>query len=170
MALSETAPDRNQMPALIIIVSGAVLAIASFLEWASAEASVNGQFLQSFNETGTQDLDGKITLVCAIVGIAAAVMWMRGAGKPKSMATLALIVSIVGLAIALIYFSTLDVSDDIPASFTAVGGKVETSGGIGLWLALIGALGMLVGSIMLIRSGRGDAAVAAPPPAAPPAA
>ena len=172
MAVS-AATDENRTPSLIIIVSGALLAIGSFLTWVTVSASVPAaNFSQKISAGGTEVDDGWITLVCGVVAIVAGVMFMQKIGKPRLAAILGLIAGAIALIVGIIDFSDASGQVDVPAAVTAAGGKIDASVGIGLYLVLLAALGVIVGGVMLLRSGSGTAgAVATPPPAStPPAA
>lgn len=172
MAMNEgaTGQSQNQVPFLVATVSAVVLGVASFLNWVTAEVSVPAaNFSRSVSAKGTEGSDGWITLVCAVLAIVFAVVWRNGG--PKALAGLTIAAGAAGLAVGLINYSSLDDTVDLPAQFTSIGGKIEASASIGLWLVLLGGLGVLVGGILMVRTrGSETAAVAAPPPAAPPAA
>jgi hypothetical protein len=171
MAVSATT-DENRTPALVTIVSGALLAIGSFLTWVTVKAEVPAaNFSQNVSASGTKVDDGWITLVCGIVAIVAGVMFIQKMAKPRVAAILALIAAAIALVVGLIDFSDASSQVDVPAAVTAAGGSVDASVGIGLYVVLLGGLGALIGGIMLLRSRAAATDTLAPPPATtPPAA
>ena len=136
----------NRTPALVAIVSGVVLAVSSFLEWAGVDVAPGF----SVSVKGTDGSDGWITLVCGIVAIAAGGMSWNAGAKGKLPGVLAIIAGVIGAAIGLINYSDADGYQSF-----------------GLYLVILGGVGVLVGGIMLLRS-RTDSTTVAPPTDAPP--
>ena len=135
------------LPIRVLVVGGsALLALGSFLPWARAEA---GPF------TATKDGldgDGVLTLVLS-VAIALLFFLVR---KPKVMAWVVIGLGVLAAAIALIDIA--DVSnraDDL--SGRDLGMTASVSVGIGLWLALVGAVVAIVGGIVALVRGPDDA-------------
>lgn len=130
--MSMGAPSTvNRTPALIAIVSGAVLAISSFLEWAAVEVTPGFEVTVS----GTDGSDGWITLVCGAIGVAAGAMSYTAGPKGKLPGVLAIIAGVIGLAVGVINL-----------------GEAEGYQSYGLYLVIIGGIGVAVAGVMLLRS------------------
>ena len=130
--------------ALVTIVSGVVLAISSFLEWAGIEGVISVK--------GTDGSDGWITLVCGLIGVAAGGMVYSAAPTGKLQGILAIVAGAIGAAIGLINYSDAD-------GFQS----------FGLYLVILGGVGLIVGGVLLLRSRTDTAGVVGPPPGdAPP--
>lgn len=138
----------NRTPALVAIVSGVVLAVSSFLEWAGVDVAPGF----SVSVKGTDGSDGWITLVSGIVAIAAGGMSWNAGAKGKLPGVLAIIAGVIGAAIGLINYADADGYQSF-----------------GLYLVILGGIGCLVGGIMLLRSRTDTVTAAAPPPGDTPA-
>lgn len=130
--MSMGAPSAvNRTPALIAIVSGVVLAISSFLEWAAVEVTPGFEVTVS----GTDGSDGWITLVCGAVAVVAGGMAYTAGPKGKLPGVLAIIAGVIGAAVGLINYS-----------------DAQGYQSYGLYLVILGGIGALVGGVMLLRS------------------
>jgi uncharacterized protein involved in response to NO len=116
---------------LIAIVSGVVLAISSFLEWAAVEVTPGFEVTVS----GTDGSDGWITLACGAIGVAAGAMSYTAGPKGKLPGVLAIIAGVIGLAVGVINL-----------------GEAEGYQSYGLYLVIIGGIGVAVAGVMLLRS------------------
>ena len=171
--MDATAQPTNQTPAYLAIASGAVLAIASFLSWVTVKASVPSLGInESFSASGWDGSDGKITLICGLLIAAAGVMYLMKAATPLVHGILAGLAGVAALIVGLIDYSDATDAADVPASVSAVGGKVEGSASFGLYLVILAAVVGIVAAVMLVRNRNAYGAPTAPdvPPAAPPAA
>jgi hypothetical protein len=121
----------NRTPALVAMISGAVLAISSFLEWVSVEVTPGFKVSAS----GMDGSDGWITLVSGVVGVVAGAMAYSAGPKGKLPGILAIVAGIIGLGVGLIDYADADGYQSY-----------------GLYLVILGGLGTLVGGIMLLRS------------------
>lgn len=112
---------------LFIVIAGAVGIVAAFLPWASANLGPFG----SISVSGTDGGDGWI-----LIGLCAAALGLavsQGERDKELDAKMKKIVAGVGAAAtALMLYEVIDVM-----------GTKMVSGGIGLWLGLLGALGVV---------------------------
>ncbi len=131
--------DAKQASGLTFL-GGVLMAIGSFLTWASVSASGAG----AASKSGTEGGDGWITLVIGIALIAAGFMAYSGKALPMWFGWAA---AILGVAVAVFeFFSLKSDLDDFNAVFEGTG--VSGSLGIGFWLVVAGALLGIIGVAM----------------------
>jgi hypothetical protein len=150
--------------AILAIVGGALLAIGSFLAWASVSGGGT-----SVTAKGTDGSDGYITLVAGIVVIACGVLLMR-VGK-KAIAVLAILAALVGGGVGLYDAFTAkdrvldDAAEELATQFGATAsevrvlldqaidaGQIGISLSFGLYMVIAGGALGLVGGILGLRS------------------
>jgi hypothetical protein len=167
-SLGRSAP----VAAILAIVGGALLAIGSFLAWASVSGGGT-----SVTAKGTDGSDGYITLVAGIVVIACGVLLLR-VGK-KAIAVLAIVAALIGGAVGLYDALTAkdrvldDAAEELATQFGATASEVRTlldqaidagqisiSLSVGLYMVIAGGVLGLVGGILGLR-GAGPEPVAA---------
>lgn len=123
---------------LFVVVAGAIGIIAAFLPWASADLGPFG----SISVSGTDGGDGWILigLCAAAVGLAVS-QGDRNAELPANMKKA--VAGVGAAATALMLYEVIDVM-----------GTAMVSGGIGLWLGLLGGLGVV--AVPFIIKGDGN--------------
>lgn len=115
---------------MIVVIASALVVIGAFLTW----ATVSG-FGQSESATGL-DEDGTITLIIGIATIGAA-LFLKGRNR--------MIAVLIGGALVTL-IAVIDVVDVMTAADDFEG--LEASVGIGLWLTLLGGIGILAGAFV----------------------
>lgn len=178
---------------ILAIVGGALLAIGSFLSW----ATVSGTGTE-VSATGMDGSDGVITLVAGLAALACGVIAMK-AGR-RALAVIAIVAGLIGAGVGL--YDALTAKDSVLDSAseevaTQVGatteevraflddaidaGQLSISIGIGLYIVIGGGVIALVGGVLQMGGKGASASVgapatpagfatssaAAPPPAAP---
>jgi hypothetical protein len=159
----------NKVAPLVTIVSGVVLAIASFLKWVSVTATVPAlNISKTFSASGMDASDGKYTLTAGIVAIVAGGLALAGTVKMRVLGILSIIFGAIAVIVGVIDYGDASSQADLPAAVVAAGGKVEGSASFGLYLVIIAGIGVLVGGILLLRS-RTTTVSPTTAPATPPA-
>jgi hypothetical protein len=151
---AQTGSSASRVPAIVAIVGGAILAIGSFLTWASVSVDTDvliqklasalgldpsllqGQvptsgFNQSVNgfDAGA---DGKITLVMGIIVLAAAVVMIVKPDIKKAMGVVAILAALVGGGIAVYDVAQVnDVANQAEDAASAIAGPQLQQAGVG---------------------------------------
>lgn len=178
---------------ILAIVGGALLAIGSFLSWATVSGTGT-----DVSATGMDGSDGVITLVAGLAALACGVIAMK-AGR-RALAVIAIVAGLIGAGVGL--YDALTAKDSVLDSAseevaTQVGatkeevraflddaidaGQLSISIGIGLYIVIGGGVIALVGGVLQMGgkgasvsvgapatpAGFATSSAAAPPPAAP---
>jgi hypothetical protein len=132
---------------VLALIGAALVALGSLLPWATVDLGIFG----TIEKAGTEG-DGLYTLIAAGIAAALAVWGWRRPGRDAVVGT----VVIAGLITMVCAYDVVDVS-----STQVDGVRIETSVGIGLWFALVGAIALLVAAVMRLLDRR---APTVPPP------
>lgn len=196
--MQRTASGRSApIASILAIVGGALLAIGSFLAWASVSGGGT-----SVTAKGTDGTDGYITLVAGVILIACGVLLVR-AGK-KVIAVIAIVAALIGGGVGLYDALTAkdrvlnDAAEELATQFGATtaevralldqaidAGQIGISLNFGIYMVIVGGALGLVGGILGLRGaeptpaaaaeptpaatfGSAEPAVASPPPMTPP--
>lgn len=164
---------RRPIGAILAVVGGALLAIGSFLSWASVSGGGT-----SVSAKGVDGSDGYITLIAGIVALGAGVAMMRQA--KRVLAVLAILAGLIGGGVGL--YDALTAKDsvlDSAAEEIAPGlgasveevrslldqaidsGELSISISVGLYIVIGGGILALIGGVMSIRGGEDMAATPA---------
>jgi Tryptophan-associated transmembrane protein (Trp_oprn_chp) len=172
---------------ILALVGGALLVIGSFLDW--AEVSGTGTTVTA---SGTEGMDGWITLVAGAIALVVGLAMMRGVGK-RAVGVLAIVAGLVGGGVGVLDAltakdSVLDsAAEELAREF---GGSVEemralldaaidagdlgVTVAIGLYLVIAGGALAIVGGVITLRRASAVPAMpvtfATPPEATPSAA
>jgi hypothetical protein len=166
----------SKAPAIIAVVGGLLLAIGSFLSWATVSGGGD-----SVSASGTDGSDGYITLICGVIALAIGAAWFaKGAGK-RALAILVLLAGLIGGGVGVYDAMTakdsvldgaaeeLAPSFGVPADQVRVlldqaidAGQLSISLSIGLYMVIGGGLLALVGGVLGMRA-RGTEPAAATP-------
>jgi hypothetical protein len=143
-------------------VGGIVLLVSLWLKWYSVSVSVQG-FSASSSATGWQVLS-TIDIILFLVSLAAIVLVAaKAAGAlPPDIPVPTVLLALGGLAVLLVLFRIIDTPapSDLPD-------QIDVNRKIGIFIALIGAAGIVYGGWRSnTESPRARPAAAAPPPAA----
>jgi len=160
-----TTPERSggssgTVAGIVTAIGGALLAIGTFLPFATVDAF---GFSQSVSGMDTDSSwfylgSGVVLLVLGIV-----ILMMRQAGIRRIVGVIGVIVA--GLMTVVSIMDLMGLDDEIPAE---AAGQLTVTAGIGLYMAIAGAVVALIGSGMaLFAKGEAPHMVAPPPP--PPA-
>jgi hypothetical protein len=177
----DNAQPRNvSTPMILGLVGGFMLAIGSFLKWATATVnfdrlaaalgidpaqipgSVRAQ--STFSVKGWDDWGGKATLVAGIVVLVVAVLLLT-ITELRVLAAVIVVAGAAGGGVG-VYYATVKVGqvrDAAAGSLTGTGlpGQVSdylsVSVAIGLWLCIIGGVVAIVGGIVAMMSGKAAA-------------
>jgi hypothetical protein len=151
---AQTGSSASRAPAIVAIVGGAILAIGSFLTWASVSVDTDaliqklasalgldpsllqGQvptsgFNQSVNgfDAGA---DGKITLVAGILVVAAAIVMIVKPDIKKAMGVVAILAALIGGGIAVYDVAQVnDVANQAEDAASAIAGPQLQQAGVG---------------------------------------
>jgi hypothetical protein len=164
--MGDPASTTRPIGAILAIVGGALLAVGSFLSWASVSGGGT-----SVSAKGIDGSDGYITLIAGLVALGAGAAMMRQ--TRRALAVLVLLAGLVGGAVGL--YDALTAKDSVldsaaeelaptlGASVDQVralldqaidSGELSISISIGLYIVIAGGLVALVGGVMSMRGGR----------------
>jgi len=159
-----TTPERTGgvsggLAGIVTAIGGALLAIGTFLPFATVDAF---GFSQSVTGMDTDSAwfylgSGLVLLVLGIV-----ILTMRAAAVRRIVGAIGVIVA--GLMTVVSIMDLLGLDDEIPVE---AAGQLTVSAGIGLYLAIAGAIVGLIGSGMALFARAEETRMAPPPP--PPA-
>jgi len=175
--------ERRAAPtaAIVTIVGGVLLAVASFLPWAKVSGSG-----ASVTAKGLDGSDGYITLAAGLIAVVAGLVMLRA--TRRVLAVVAVLVGLVGGGIALYDAltakdSVLDAAaEELAPSFgvsadqvraaldqAVDSGTLGVSIGVGLYIAIAGGLVAIAGGVLGLRETVAEPAAAptAPTPATP---
>ena len=175
--------ERRAAPtaAIVTIVGGVLLAVASFLPWAKVSGSG-----ASVTAKGLDGSDGYITLAAGLIAVVAGLVMLRA--TRRVLAVVAVLVGLVGGGIALYDAltakdSVLDAAaEELAPSFgvsadqvraaldqAVDSGTLGVSIGVGLYIAIAGGLVAIAGGVLGLRETVAEpvAAPTAPTPATP---
>jgi tryptophan-associated transmembrane protein len=175
--------ERRAAPtaAIVTIVGGVLLAVASFLPWAKVSGSG-----ASVTAKGLDGSDGYITLAAGLIAVVAGLVMLRA--TRRVLAVVAVLVGLVGGGIALYDAltakdSVLDAAaEELAPSFgvsadqvraaldqAVDSGTLGVSIGVGLYIAIAGGLVAIAGGVLGLRETVAEPAAAptAPTPSAP---
>jgi len=175
--------ERRAAPtaAIVTIVGGVLLAVASFLPWAKVSGSG-----ASVTAKGLDGSDGYITLAAGLIAVVAGLVLLRA--TRRVLAVVAVLVGLVGGGIALYDAltakdSVLDAAaEELAPSFgvsadqvraaldqAVDSGTLGVSIGVGLYIAIAGGLVAIAGGVLGLRETVAEPAAAptAPTPATP---
>lgn len=181
--MQQAAPGRSGSVAPILaIVGGVLLAVGSFLAWASVSGGGT-----SITAKGTDGSDGYITLVAGIIVVACGVLLLRG-GK-KVIAVIAIVAALIGGGVGLYDALTAkdrvlnDAAEELATQFGATtsevralldqaidAGQIAISLELGIYMVIVGGALGVVGGILGLRGAAEPvpAGVAEPMPMAAP--
>jgi hypothetical protein len=151
---AQTGSSASRTPAIVAIVGGVILAIGSFLTWASVSVDtdtliqklasalgVDASLLQGqvptsgFNQSVNgfdAGADGKITLVTGIIVVAAAVVMIVKPDIKKAMGVVAILAALIGGGIAVYDVAQVnDVANQAEDAASAIAGPELQQAGVG---------------------------------------
>jgi hypothetical protein len=144
------ARDHGPYPgARVILVAVAALClllmvVGSVGTWASVEST--GRIHVTASKRGT-DGDGVIIIVLVVLALTPLTLWALRFGSPAARMACAGVVgffALVAVVVAIVDLVDINSTADVP---TILSSTLEVSVGWGLWLALLGGLGLLVSQV-----------------------
>lgn len=123
-------PPSSPTPGIVMTTGGGLVALGSFLPWAS---------LGPFSASGL-DGDGVITLVLGVIVLGMGIVWLTAGGK-RWLPVVALVSAVLITLVA--GYDSMNISTSEPGPFGA-----ELSVGSGLWLTLLGGIVAATGSVL----------------------
>jgi hypothetical protein len=154
--------DRKQL-ILIAAVCGGVILLGTLLPWVSTSAPLG----MSVTVAGTGTGLGPWVLILGLLGGAAALLIHLGkVGQFVKLTELQHLYVAAGAFGLATLFLLIQFMQSYYQTQTVMGQSYGSSRGIGLWIALLGALGGEAASLMLVK----NAMAGATPPASPPKA
>ena len=148
--------SSSSLPAISYRVLLAVAAVAVFFPWTVASSETSGPISasSSFSFNGYQSLWGQLTLILTLVGLVISFLEPRILPVPKSMVLSA--TAAFAAACPLISFLTMSsASTTGNISGMGISSKSSVEPGIGVWLALAGAVAAAGYSFFNTSNGRG---------------
>lgn len=143
-APAATAEDPHRKWAIVVIVSGGVMVLGSLLPWAKASTGFG-----SIDKAGTEG-DGVLTLIAGLVF--AAFGWAMLTNRETPLRVITTIGAVLAVLLLVYEFVDIDrIADDVDSEF------VRVSTGMGLYVTLLGAVGVGVGAVQSwlgLRRGR----------------
>jgi hypothetical protein len=176
----ETQTSKPSAGAIVAIVGGIMLAIGSFLTWATVSvdttallnklAEMLGVTADQLGPLPTDDLsnsvsgwdgsDGKITLVVGVIIIVAAIVIFVKPRLRVAMGAVVIVAGLVGGGVAAYDASQVkDVANDAEEAAAATAGlsagdlegAFAVTAGVGLWVCIAGGVVALVGGVLALR-------------------
>ncbi len=142
---AQAAPPVSQavkVIGLVIAVIAVVIAISAFLPWVSGTFSESGL---GGGDSDTDANDGVLTLVLAVIAGIFGVISVLIAKRSGLHLTAGIVAVVTGILVALI--AIVDITDILDAKETAEVFDITIDVGIGLWLTLVGGIGLVIAGV-----------------------
>ncbi|MEX0756295.1 MAG: Trp biosynthesis-associated membrane protein [Actinomycetota bacterium] len=123
---------------IVMLVGAAVLAAGSVLPWAKVSAPFAVE-----RSIGGLEGDGVLTVVGAVLIAAAALLWMTGRRWGR---VVGVVVAVLAAGIAI--YDLININDAIDDIAIQTGGLAEAAAGIGIYVAVAGAIVALIGGVL----------------------
>jgi hypothetical protein len=153
-----TLAARNRASGLIVLVSGLLMVVGSFLPWAEvdlAEDDLGQALIENTTLSGVKDIDGELGegIFFIVVGVLVAVV---GILALLGIVKLALKVLTIVLGVLASLFGLLVLSFVLGDEYVEIRGlgepiNIPTTLQFGLVLVVVGAIGSVIGSFLLKR-------------------
>jgi hypothetical protein len=176
----ETQTSKPSAGAIVAIVGGIMLAVGSFLTWATVSldtsalidklAEALGVTPDQLGDLPTDDVsnsvsgwdgsDGKITLVVGVIIIVAAIVIFAKPRLRVAMGAVVIVAGLVGGGVAVYDASQVnDVANDAEEAAAATAGlsagdlegAFDVTAGVGLWVCIAGGVIALIGGVLALR-------------------